>query len=549
MKLDNVPDKKLVSAFSLVKKDILDLKRSINAKLLRMDELEKKLDNQASKNEFYRFMRKLDDEVKELEYKLVGKEEVDTLKDELKNDIEKLQNQLKKQDSMKEELVEIRRLKGKLLSLEGVSVNVREFNSVTTELSIEINKIKKNLVESEQLKKKLAELNRIRKTADNIKKNYAAKKELERKEADTKNRIDEINANLEKLYNHIKVHEENERSFASRDELKQNITDFDLKLSKESKEILDLKEDIINAENRFVEGASFNEKTRELENKIGYLASTLKYAKGGEPESAAQKESEEGIQGVRTILLSVFCGVFVFALMAYFYLLTNPLAFPGLKQKLMFVVIILAVLLVIFFVPYHKIPTKLRKKEKAEKVVEERPIEPVVKKETVVAKKKPKIAKKIIGWEGIKKGICCVFVISLILLLILLIIKEFIALPFINTNYFIAFVVVFGLLSLFLQPKEQEGKKNYFVIFLIGIIGGVYIAVKTKQLGWLSYVVGVVCAVLIIMLSIMLTEEEMENNGKVANSFFKTAVNKKNKVSKRKRKASMWKKIADFLKE
>jgi len=69
---------------------------------------------------------------------------------------------------------------------------------------------------------------------------------------------------------------------------------------------------------------------------------------------------------------------------------------------------------------------------------------------------------------------------------------------------------VFGIISFAFPAKEekQRSNKNYLLIVLIGLVGGFFIYLKTKQLGWLAYVIGIVSCVLIIMMSSIMIEEE-----------------------------------------
>ncbi len=102
------------------------------------------------------------------------------------------------------------------------------------------------------------------------------------------------------------------------------------------------------------------------------------------------------------------------------------------------------------------------------------------------------------------------FQIFLIMFLLFLIINEFYKLSFINPTYFLILVIVLGILSI-LFPYEQEevARASPILIFILGILGAVVIFIKTRELGWLSYIIAVVVFVMIMLLSQIIYEEDM----------------------------------------
>jgi len=102
----------------------------------------------------------------------------------------------------------------------------------------------------------------------------------------------------------------------------------------------------------------------------------------------------------------------------------------------------------------------------------------------------------------------------LIVYLILLLIEEyapkFIS-NYINLNYLLVLVIIFGVITVLLPQKkikkQKPKRKDYYFIFILGIIGTILIYIKTKELGWLSYVISIIAGILIILLSILVLED------------------------------------------
>lgn len=61
------------------------------------------------------------------------------------------------------------------------------------------------------------------------------------------------------------------------------------------------------------------------------------------------------------------------------------------------------------------------------------------------------------------------------------------------------------------RAREEIKLKDYIFIFGLGIFGAALIFYKTKELGWISYVISLISGLLIILLSIIILKEEKEN--------------------------------------
>lgn len=83
---------------------------------------------------------------------------------------------------------------------------------------------------------------------------------------------------------------------------------------------------------------------------------------------------------------------------------------------------------------------------------------------------------------------------------------------YLNLNYLLILIILFGILDVFSEHKpvknEKATKKDYAFIALLGVAGFFIIKIKTIQLGWLSWVISIIAGTLIILLSLLVLEED-----------------------------------------
>jgi len=120
-------------------------------------------------------------------------------------------------------------------------------------------------------------------------------------------------------------------------------------------------------------------------------------------------------------------------------------------------------------------------------------------------------------------GINTIFQIVLTAFLLMLLLQEFYlpAKEWLNMNYFLMTVIVFGVASVLTNKDEDENtsiesveltKKDYVFITIAGIAGAFIVWSKIKDIGWVSYLIGAMSGILIITLSILMIEESGEQD-------------------------------------
>jgi len=112
-----------------------------------------------------------------------------------------------------------------------------------------------------------------------------------------------------------------------------------------------------------------------------------------------------------------------------------------------------------------------------------------------------------------------IFQTLLVTYLILLLIEQIwtgVVSVYLNLNYLLVIVILAGILDVFSEhptiAKKPTTKKDYLFIILLGIAGFVIIKFKTSSLGWLSWLISVIAGILIILLSLLVLEEDEDEN-------------------------------------
>ncbi len=130
-----------------------------------------------------------------------------------------------------------------------------------------------------------------------------------------------------------------------------------------------------------------------------------------------------------------------------------------------------------------------------------------------------------------------VFVGFLIIYLVLLLLDQMFdggVNYYLNLNQVLIFVIILGILDVFSEHykvndkyglkgfsltrvlnegKEQVSKRDYYLVYGLGVLGFAIIKWKTFKLGWLSWAIAIIAGILIVLLSILILEEDEDEEG------------------------------------
>ncbi|MBI2141209.1 hypothetical protein HYU16_02185 [Candidatus Woesearchaeota archaeon] len=132
-------------SFARVKEDILQLKRSVNKQAFAGEETGRALGNLLQKDEFYAFIKRLGSKIEELENQFPSKsdsEDVQELASELREEISGLRKAVERKDELAGEIQQVRKLQGKVLELEGLSIPKPEFSREISRLKAELSSLR-----------------------------------------------------------------------------------------------------------------------------------------------------------------------------------------------------------------------------------------------------------------------------------------------------------------------------------------------------------------------------------------------------------------------
>lgn len=103
----------------------------------------------------------------------------------------------------------------------------------------------------------------------------------------------------------------------------------------------------------------------------------------------------------------------------------------------------------------------------------------------------------------------------LILLLVETVWKESVY-PYVNVNYILIFVIVFGMISIFMRKNEEivekteSIKKDYVYIIILGITCSIIVWYKIKDVGNFAYLISMISGVIIVLLSLLILEDDKQ---------------------------------------
>ena len=119
------------------------------------------------------------------------------------------------------------------------------------------------------------------------------------------------------------------------------------------------------------------------------------------------------------------------------------------------------------------------------------------------------------------------FVTLLVTYLILLLIESVFPLSvssYLNLNYLLIAVIVAGIIAILTRQESEKPEEkplntgNIITLVFIGLIGAALIWYKTREIGWLSYLISLVGGTLIVLLSILIWQKDGEKESEGENN-------------------------------
>ena len=133
-------------SFSKIKGDILNLRRRMNREFATIDKIGDKFQAYASKEEFYSFVNTLAVRLDKIETKAEVHTTFDDKLKKIEIKIKDLNNRISIKESLKAEVKEVRKLRGRLAALEGKAVDSAVYSKETSKILSDISAAKKAML-------------------------------------------------------------------------------------------------------------------------------------------------------------------------------------------------------------------------------------------------------------------------------------------------------------------------------------------------------------------------------------------------------------------
>jgi len=95
---------------------------------------------------------------------------------------------------------------------------------------------------------------------------------------------------------------------------------------------------------------------------------------------------------------------------------------------------------------------------------------------------------------------------------------------YLNLNYWLIAVIVSGVITIITRQESEKpiektiSTGNIITLVCIGLIGAALIWYKTREIGWLSYLISLAGGILIVLLSILIWQKDGEEESEGENS-------------------------------
>jgi len=130
-------------------------------------------------------------------------------------------------------------------------------------------------------------------------------------------------------------------------------------------------------------------------------------------------------------------------------------------------------------------------------------------------------------FRAIVASIQQLFITLLVTYLILLLIETIFpgsVSRYLNLNYWLIAVIITGVITVLSRQESEKPEEksintgNIITLVCIGLIGAALIWYKTREIGWLSYLISLVGGILIVLLSILIWQKDGEEESEEENN-------------------------------
>jgi DNA repair exonuclease SbcCD ATPase subunit len=175
-----VREEDIRTAFSKVRDDINDVKRSINKNIFRVDDLTNVVAQLTTKEEFYAFIAKLNAKLDQYEKSFAEKREMDKFVLVIKERVDYLKSFVDKREHLIDQIREIQKVKGKMAELQADAASKSKLREEIQEIDAQLSEIRKHLSDGTSLKKYDDDLRQFRDTVASVAKDAVSWKELQK---------------------------------------------------------------------------------------------------------------------------------------------------------------------------------------------------------------------------------------------------------------------------------------------------------------------------------------------------------------------------------
>jgi chromosome segregation ATPase len=177
-------DRAVKASFSRVKADINSLKRSLNKQLFEIESLSKKTGVLTTKEEFYSFVKNLGNKLDQMEQLFADRKLLEMHKEEFLARLEALRNELRRQADTGKELKIVRKVRRGLYDLEAKIIDKDQFKKEIKQLDNKLFGLKQQVRGLERTRDKVKELSKLRRSVEQLEKNFVSWKEFFKKTKD-----------------------------------------------------------------------------------------------------------------------------------------------------------------------------------------------------------------------------------------------------------------------------------------------------------------------------------------------------------------------------